>query len=47
MARAGFNVPDGFLVTTDGYRAYVADHGLQTQVRAGATTTLMDGSDQR
>ena len=32
MARAGFNVPGGFLVATDAYRRFVAAHGLQERI---------------
>ena len=32
MARAGFNVPGGFLVATAAYRRFVAAHGLQERI---------------
>jgi rifampicin phosphotransferase len=32
MARAGFNVPDGFHVTTEAYRDFVAANGLQAHI---------------
>ena len=32
MACAGFEVPGGFLVTTDAYRFFVADNNLQAQI---------------
>ena len=34
LLRAGFAVPDGFVVTTDAYDRFVADHGLAGRVRA-------------
>ena len=44
MARAGFQVPGGFLVTTDGYRGYVAEHALQQRiVDAALKPTVVSG----
>jgi phosphohistidine swiveling domain-containing protein len=36
MVRAGFRVPGGFLVTTDGYKGFVAEHGLQQRIVGAA-----------
>jgi phosphohistidine swiveling domain-containing protein len=40
LVRAGLPVPDAFVVTTDGYRAYLARNGLGSQIQAlaGAAT---------
>ena len=32
MAKAGLNVPGGFIVTAAAYRAFVAAHGLQGKI---------------
>src|SRR5713226_2984904 len=34
LARAGFPVPPGFIVSTDGYRAFVAANGLQAVIQS-------------
>ena len=34
MARAGFPVPPGFLVTTDAYRAFIDANALQASIVA-------------
>eukprot|EP01051_Picozoa_sp_SAG22_P026613 SAG22_NODE_8488_length_652_cov_0.857143_1_plen_173_part_10 len=43
MARAGFQVPGGFLVTTAGYRAYVAEHRLHERLLEAARPTVVGG----
>lgn len=43
MVREGFNVPDGFIVTTDAYRTFIADNALQTEIIASAKPALKDG----
>ena len=43
LARAGFPVPAGFVVSTAAYRATVAEHGL-SEVIAEATGRLRPGS---
>ena len=43
MANAGFRVPGGFLVTTAGYRGFVADNNLQDQILALAKPTMVEG----
>lgn len=43
MASAGFNVPDGFLVTADAYRSFVSDNNLQQQILDLAAPELRDG----
>ena len=43
MACAGFEVPGGFLVTTDAYRFFVADNNLQAQILDLAKPKLRDG----
>ena len=32
LSRAGLPVPDGFHITTDAYRYFVAEHGLQEKI---------------
>ena len=34
ISRAGFPVPDGFHITTEAYRQFVAANGLQTKILA-------------
>ena len=43
MARAGFSVPDGFLVTADAYRKFVSDNNLQPEILEKAKPGLKDG----
>lgn len=43
MARAGFAVPGGFLVTADAYRDFVSTHGLQAEILKLAEPRLKDG----
>ena len=43
MARAGFQVPGGFLVTADAYRTFVAENRLQTAIVDLAKPVLKDG----
>ena len=43
MARAGFNVPAGFMVTADAYREFVADNDLQNAIIEKANPELKDG----
>lgn len=43
MARAGFQVPAGFLVTADAYRTFVAENRLQTAIVDLAKPALKDG----
>ncbi len=43
LARAGFAVPDGFLVTADAYRSFVADNTMQTEILDLARAELRDG----
>eukprot|EP01046_Picozoa_sp_COSAG06_P023217 COSAG06_NODE_1832_length_8261_cov_31.690112_6_plen_239_part_00 len=43
MTRAGFQVPGGFLVTTAGYRAYVAEHRLHERILQAARPTVVGG----
>lgn len=40
LARAGFDVPGGFHVTTDAYRRFVAHHGLAARIGALARPAL-------
>ena len=40
LARAGFDVPGGFHVTTDAYRRFVADHELAARIAALARPAL-------
>jgi pyruvate,water dikinase len=40
LRSAGLPVPDGFTVTTAGYRAFVAVHGLQEQILHGPTERI-------
>lgn len=42
MARAGFPVPPGFIVPTEGYRDFVAANGLQAQIVALAHAAVVD-----
>eukprot|EP01046_Picozoa_sp_COSAG06_P054846 COSAG06_NODE_9893_length_1795_cov_1.929835_2_plen_234_part_00 len=43
MARAGFNVPGGFLVTTAGYKGFVAEHALQARILESAKPAVVAG----
>lgn len=43
MAREGFNVPTGFIVTTDAYRSFIADNRLQNQIVSDAKPQLKEG----
>ena len=43
MVCAGFDVPDGFLVTADTYRTFVADNDLQSAILEKAQPYLKDG----
>ena len=43
MAREGFNVPTGFIVTADAYRSFIADNGLQNQIVSEARPQLKEG----
>ena len=43
MARNGFAVPGGFLVTADAYRKFVADNDLQNTILEMARPELKDG----
>ncbi len=43
MARAGFAVPGGFLVTADAYRKFVSDNNLQSEILEKARPRLKDG----
>lgn len=42
LARAGFNVPPGFIVTTGAYRAFVETYQLQPRILALASRVLED-----
>lgn len=43
LVNNGFAVPDGFHVTTNAYKRFVATHGLQTQILALAKPALKNG----
>ena len=43
IARAGFNVPGGFLVTTAGYKGFVAEHALQPRILESAKPAVVAG----
>jgi pyruvate,water dikinase len=43
MSNAGFDVPSGFHLTADAYRAFVAENDLQDQIVALAKPTLENG----
>ena len=43
MTNAGFDVPGGFLVTADTYRAFIAENNLQSQILESASPELRDG----
>ncbi|MBU29227.1 MAG: hypothetical protein CMD54_03820 [Gammaproteobacteria bacterium] len=43
MTNAGFDVPGGFLVTADTYRAFIAENDLQSQILESAQPELRDG----
>ena len=40
MTNAGFDVPDGFLVTADTYRAFIAENNLQAQILESAKSRI-------
>ena len=40
LARAGLPVPDGFHVTTEAYRQFVAANGLQPKILAAVDTVI-------
>jgi phosphohistidine swiveling domain-containing protein len=44
MTTAGFDVPDGFIVTTDAYRGFVAEHDLQDTILELAKPEVVDGA---
>src|SRR5581483_7594483 len=44
MAQGGFNVPPGFVVTTDGYAGFIARSGLGERIRG--ILAGLDTSDQ-
>jgi pyruvate,water dikinase len=46
MARAGFPVPGGFLVTTQSYRTFVASNGLEEDILAVISAVLPAGSGE-
>ena len=43
MTNASFDVPGGFLVTADTYRAFIAENDLQSQILEFASPELRDG----
>ena len=43
MTNAGFDVPGGFLVTADTYRAFIAENDLQSQILESLQVPLRDG----
>lgn len=43
MSNAGFDVPSGFHLNADAYRAFVAENSLQDQIVAAAKPTLDNG----
>ena len=43
MARAGFNVPGGFVITAAAYRSFVTTNGLQEQIVSLAAPAVTDG----
>ena len=43
MANAGFNVPDGFVVTAAAYRAFVATHHMQQEIVSLAKPAVENG----
>ena len=43
MARAGFNVPGGFIITAAAYRSFVTTNGLQETIVSLAKPTVVDG----
>ena len=42
LARAGLPVPDGFLITTQAYQAFVAANGLTERISAVLTTGALE-----
>ncbi|MCE2424285.1 MAG: hypothetical protein J4F45_04160, partial [Pseudomonadales bacterium] len=43
MAKAGFNVPSGFVITAAAYRAFVAANNLQEKIVSLAKPAVVDG----
>ncbi len=43
MAKAGFHVPGGFLITTAAYRGFVADNNLQDRILGLAQPAVVEG----
>ena len=43
MARAGFNVPGGFVITAAAYRSFVTTNGLQEKIVSLAAPAVTDG----
>ena len=43
MAKAGFNVPSGFVITAAAYRAFVAANNLQEEIVSLAKPAVVDG----
>ena len=43
MTQAGFDVPSGFIVTTNAYRDFVAEHNLQTGILDAARPEISKG----
>jgi pyruvate,water dikinase len=46
LARAGFNVPPGFIVSTDAYRAFVAANNLETVIASALENLSADDPAQ-
>jgi phosphohistidine swiveling domain-containing protein len=46
LSRAGFNVPRGFIVTTEAYRAFVAANGLAAVISASLANLTADDAAQ-
>lgn len=44
LVRGGFNVPDGFVITTSAYTDFVARHGLAEAIAAAAAAVVAGGS---
>ncbi len=42
LTRAGFAVPAGVVITTDAYRRFVAEHGLEAAIRAALAAADLD-----
>jgi phosphoenolpyruvate synthase/pyruvate phosphate dikinase len=43
LTNAGFDVPDGFKVTTQAYRQFVAEHDLQSRILEPAKPRIVEG----